>query len=326
VTAARSASFTASSPPSPTRDPIGTPPGTGLAQTRYDLAVRLAIRLAIVGFGLAGVVYGTAALTGGWLGTPPWWTTVREQGEPIAWVPMTPAAAASGSAIVTIERDDRRPAGEVIGFGVVVAGLALAALGAWPRRRPRIALVALGLAAAVYGTASVTGGWLETPPWYERTVFIDIDILLAPHHPGSLSDATTVSVGPRAGCEWISGCVSAVGLALAAFGAWQSQARRPASHRPATRQTPGASFDVDDLKRRQRLLHLEAAGTLDGLPCPECGRDAVAVRFTSPAPGEYRTWFVCSTCGFEMRAQNSGRPPHWSDSRVDERLQARDQA
>jgi hypothetical protein len=31
------------------------------------------LRLALVVVGLAAVVYGTANLTGGWLGTPPWW-------------------------------------------------------------------------------------------------------------------------------------------------------------------------------------------------------------------------------------------------------------
>jgi len=29
----------------------------------------------------------------------------------------------------------------------------------------------------------------------------------------------------------------------------------------------------------------------------------------------YRTWFVCSQCNFEMRAQNVGRPPHYSAER-----------
>ena len=33
----------------------------------------------------------------------------------------------------------------------------------------RIAPVVLGLAASVYGTASLTGGWLGTPPWVERS-------------------------------------------------------------------------------------------------------------------------------------------------------------
>jgi hypothetical protein len=88
------------------------------------------------------------------------------------------------------------------------------------RRSLRLAVALVGLAAFVYALASPTGGWLGTPPWYERTTFVDFDILTAPHHPGALSDATTVTFGPRASCEWISGVVAAAGLALVAFAAW----------------------------------------------------------------------------------------------------------
>jgi hypothetical protein len=74
ATAARSASFAASIPPSPTFDPIGTPPARRrLAPSHYDRVVRLAVRLALIVLGLAAVVYGAASLTGGWLGTPSWW-------------------------------------------------------------------------------------------------------------------------------------------------------------------------------------------------------------------------------------------------------------
>lgn len=37
----------------------------------------------------------------------------------------------------------------------------------------RIAIVVVGLAAATYGTASLTGGWLGTPPWRVRAAPID---------------------------------------------------------------------------------------------------------------------------------------------------------
>lgn len=40
---------------------------------RYDAAVRAPVRVVLVVLGLAVVVYGVASLTGGWLGTPPWW-------------------------------------------------------------------------------------------------------------------------------------------------------------------------------------------------------------------------------------------------------------
>jgi hypothetical protein len=83
----------------------------------------------------------------------------------------------------------------------------------------RLTAVVLGLAAVLYGTASLTGGWLGTPPWWERRTslwFDDTDRLMPPgfyHSPTSW-------VEPRSGRERISGGVVATGLALAAFGAW----------------------------------------------------------------------------------------------------------
>ena len=70
-----------------------------------------------------------------------------------------------------------------------------------------------------------------------------------------------------------------------------------------------------DLAGRVALLRAAAEGRLDGLPCPSCGRPCVSVWFTHPAEDLYRTWFVCSACGFEMRAQNAGRPPYYSEER-----------
>jgi len=66
---------------------------------------------------------------------------------------------------------------------------------------------------------------------------------------------------------------------------------------------------------RLSLLRAAAAGQLDGLPCPRCGERAVSVWFTRPTAVDYRTWFGCAKCGFEMSAQNSGRPPHYSEAR-----------
>ena len=48
---------------------LGRAPGHG----RYDAAVRGPVRIALVVLGLAAFDYGTASLTGGWLGTPPRW-------------------------------------------------------------------------------------------------------------------------------------------------------------------------------------------------------------------------------------------------------------
>jgi hypothetical protein len=70
-----------------------------------------------------------------------------------------------------------------------------------------------------------------------------------------------------------------------------------------------------DLVARAALLEAAAEGKLDGLSCPRCQCPDVSVWFTHPADDLYRTWFVCGRCGFEMRAQNAGRPPHYSAER-----------
>ena len=70
-----------------------------------------------------------------------------------------------------------------------------------------------------------------------------------------------------------------------------------------------------DLRARVALCQAAVDGKLDGLPCPRCRQRCVSVWFTHPAEELYRTWFVCSRCGFEMRAQNTGRPPHYSAER-----------
>ena len=55
-----------------------------------------------------------------------------------------------------------------------------------------------------------------------------------------------------------------------------------------------------------RLLKEPMPGTLDALECPSCHRDSVSVWFTHPGDGIYRTWFICSECSFQLRAQNVG--------------------
>jgi len=70
-----------------------------------------------------------------------------------------------------------------------------------------------------------------------------------------------------------------------------------------------------ELPARLVLLQAAVEGKLDGLPCPRCQHSCVSVWFTHPAQDLYRTWFVCAQCGFEMRAQNAGRPAHYSAAR-----------
>ena len=83
---------------------------------------------------------------------------------------------------------------------------------------------------------------------------------------------------------------------------------------------------IDDTQSRLHLVSLATQGRLDGLPCPQCNQGSVTVRFTNPDPGEYRTWFVCPSCGFRMRTQNSGRPTHFAADRVDPDLEREDRA
>jgi RNase P subunit RPR2 len=76
-----------------------------------------------------------------------------------------------------------------------------------------------------------------------------------------------------------------------------------------------SSLSQVDLQDRLRLLEAEAAGDLDELLCPKCRKCTVSVWFTHPSKQEYRTWFVCDNCDFSMRAQNVGRPSHYSKER-----------
>lgn len=97
-------------------------------QSSTVAVMRPAARVGLVVLGTAMAVYGVASLTGGWLGTPPWAYRVhtirsldRAPGQP-------PPEAWCEEGI----RD--RPA---IGTAVGIAGLALVAVGAWPRRGRR---------------------------------------------------------------------------------------------------------------------------------------------------------------------------------------------
>jgi hypothetical protein len=103
---------------------------------------------------------------------------------------------------------------------------------------------------------------------------------------------------------WLGTGTMVVGHALVLLRAWRSNAR--------------------DARRRLALVQGVAAGTLSDLACPLCGHSSVNVRFTHPADTEWRTWFMCSLCKFEMRTQNSGRPPHFSEDLIDPALEARD--
>jgi hypothetical protein len=66
------------------------------------------------------------------------------------------------------------------------------------------------------------------------------------------------------------------------------------------------------------------SGILNSIECPQCHRHSVSVWFTHPQVNEYRTWFICTECSFEMRVQNSEKPLHYTEDRVDARLETYD--
>jgi hypothetical protein len=69
-----------------------------------------------------------------------------------------------------------------------------------------------------------------------------------------------------------------------------------------------------EVTERLALLQAAGEGRLEGLRCPQCGRATVSVWFTRRSEKDYWTWFVCSHCEFEMRAQGE-RPAHYSPAR-----------
>ena len=104
-------------------------------------------------------------------------------------------------------------------------GLAFVAIGWWPERLGVRALFgAVGLAALLYGLASITGGWLGTPPWHFKSV--DRVLWLA-QHPEALSLAALADPRPTIVVRdssffpcLLSGELTAWGAALLAVAVW----------------------------------------------------------------------------------------------------------
>jgi hypothetical protein len=98
--------------------------------------MRRPVRLALVVVGLAVAVYGVASLTGGWLGTPPWWDVVTVIKQEDGWWPLFSPAFTHWTRTYTLPPERHRPPESVWFEGIaIVGGLGLVALGAWPRRR-----------------------------------------------------------------------------------------------------------------------------------------------------------------------------------------------
>ena len=121
----------------------------------------------------------------------------------------------------------------------------------------RLALVVLGLAVALYGVASLTGGWLGEPPWGEVPAQPPLEVPSTisestvifgskartgapsgfepgqtpgdPHSWGTDAAARGPTGEPRPGREWISAGVLVAGLALAAYAVWPRRFHRPTS-------------------------------------------------------------------------------------------------
>lgn len=96
------------------------------------------------------------------------------------------------------------------------------------RRAIRVGLVVLGATMAIYGAASLTGGWLGTPPWWETHGTLALDGML---HDRGVATAESpppepeVVALPAPNRERTSTIVTTLGLALVALVAWPRRRR-----------------------------------------------------------------------------------------------------
>jgi hypothetical protein len=145
--------------------------------------------------------------------------------------------------------------GPIISFGL---GLAIAAIGWWPENvAARVLLGVVGLAVSLYGVASITGGWLGTPPWQLRRVD-RLDWIS--RHPVEISPSmfegwgTTIVVRDSSGSGgFLSAYLAAVGLTLVVVAAWPRYVhaeaeREDASGAPLRRSTDGGA--IEETRRR----------------------------------------------------------------------------
>ncbi|MFO0933758.1 MAG: hypothetical protein U1E39_13795 [Planctomycetota bacterium] len=88
-------------------------------------------RLLVLAVGAVMAIYGAASLTGGWLGTPPWWVVCTQT--------ITQELGSDGHCDVRVAdhapSHDPRPRDAPVGGALTAAGVGLGAVGAWPRRR-----------------------------------------------------------------------------------------------------------------------------------------------------------------------------------------------
>ncbi|MBL9087332.1 MAG: hypothetical protein JNM10_09330 [Planctomycetia bacterium] len=88
-------------------------------------------RLLVLAVGAVMAVYGAASLTGGWLGTPPWWVVCTQT--------ITQELHSDGHCEVRVADHAPfhapRPWDAPVGAALTAAGLSLVAVGVWLRRR-----------------------------------------------------------------------------------------------------------------------------------------------------------------------------------------------
>ena len=72
-----------------------------------------------------------------------------------------------------------------------------------------------------------------------------------------------------------------------------------------------------DFVQQLDLIHALESGCFEALECPQCHEFSISVWFTHPKESEYRTWFVCERCAFNIRVQNSEKPRYFSTERID---------
>ena len=166
------------------------------------------LRLALVVIGLALAVYGTASLSGGWLGTPPWWDHAKcaaRDGE------RSPSARQGVDQGIV---DGREPTLDLDESPEVLGALLPPSQGAW------CGTPDLGEGLSNEG-APETIRILVDPPRLETS---------QPPAPARSDMVEPVVRAPSPGREWIGGAIVLIGLGLAAVGGWSRRDRKAPRH------------------------------------------------------------------------------------------------
>jgi len=80
-----------------------------------------------------------------------------------------------------------------------------------------------------------------------------------------------------------------------------------------------------DAEKHAKMLWSLESGIFDCIECPKCGKCEMSAWFTNPAPNEFRTWFVCCSCGYESHTMNAVKPANFRADRIHLEFQKRDE-